>query len=289
MDKKHFEAVETDSSVFEYDSIYDGLKAKELQQQQSKVTDSGSSRITLKEKKPKSKYVASLMQQAKLKEVEQDRVYERKLAREAKEAEEEMGKVDMKFVTSAYKKKLIEKRKWELREAMEEKKEEDARDAMLEGGGLTGFYSNLLTKNIAMGGSVEKHAKSSFTSGSKRHAVTVSYDPNAQAESVNDDSDVQKKTEEKEEEAAADLPSTKRMKAAPGDDMLEETDDERTARYRKADEERAQEEKKEVERKALEEELARNAEAEDKAQREERILAAKRRALERKQQYRVET
>ncbi len=276
--------------MFEYDSIYDGLKAKELHQRQLEVTDSGSCKMTLKEKKPKSKYITSLMQQAKLKEVEQDRVYERKLAREAKEAEEKMGQADMKFVTSAYKKKLIEKRKWELREAMEEKKEEKARDAMLGGGGLTGFYSNLLTKNIAMGGSVEEHAKSSFTSGSKRHAVTASYDPNGQAESADGDSDMQK-AEKDMEEAGADLSSTKRMKAAPGDDTLEimDDDDERAAQYRKADEERAQEEEKEVERKALEEELVRNAEAEAKAQREERILAAKRRALERKQQQQGET
>ncbi len=275
MDKKHCEAVETDASVFEYDSVYDGLKEKE--QQQLKVTGHGGSDIMMKEKKPKSKYVASLMQQAKLKEVEQDRVYERKLAREAKDAEEEMGKVDMKFITSAYKNKLMEKRKWELREAMEEKKEEKARDAMLGGGGLTGFYSNLLTKNVAMGGSVEEHAKSSFTSGSKRHTETAAYDPDTKYDSSAGDSDNMQKTGE------GDSPVTKRIKA-PGDDMLEETVEERAVRYRKADEERAQEEKEEAERKVLDEELAMKAEAEAKARRDERISAAKRRALERKQQ-----
>ncbi len=274
-----------DASVFEYDSVYDGLKTDD-QPQKLNMTHDENSGMMSKEKKPKSKYVANLMQQAKLKEVEQDRVYERKLAREAKEAEEEMGKVDMKFVTSAYKKKLMEKRKWELREAVEEKKEEKAREAMLGGGGLTGFYSNLLTKNIAMGGSVEEHAKSSFTSGSKRHTATATYDPDTKAASI-DDSDTQQKTEEEDEEGA-DSPTAKRIKA-PGDDMLEETDEERAARYRKADEEREQEEKKEAERKAAEEELARSAEAKARALREERIAAAKRRALERKQQQRGET
>ncbi|CAM9948698.1 unnamed protein product, partial [Laminaria digitata] len=38
------------------------------------------------------------------------------------------------------------------------------------------FYSNLITKNIAMGGDVEKSANSAFTAGSKRHAATDDYD-----------------------------------------------------------------------------------------------------------------
>lgn len=38
------------------------------------------------------------------------------------------------------------------------------------------FYSNLITKNIAMGGDVEKSANSAFTTGSKRHAATDEYE-----------------------------------------------------------------------------------------------------------------
>lgn len=38
------------------------------------------------------------------------------------------------------------------------------------------FYSNLITKNIAMGGDVEKSANSAFTAGSKRHAATADYE-----------------------------------------------------------------------------------------------------------------
>lgn len=38
------------------------------------------------------------------------------------------------------------------------------------------FYSNLITKNIAMGGDVDKSAKSAFTAGSKRHAATDEYE-----------------------------------------------------------------------------------------------------------------
>lgn len=38
------------------------------------------------------------------------------------------------------------------------------------------FYSNLITKNIAMGGDVEKSANSAFTTGSRRHAATDNYE-----------------------------------------------------------------------------------------------------------------
>lgn len=41
---------------------------------------------------------------------------------------------------------------------------------------MRSFYSNLITKNIAMGGDVEKSANSAFTAGSKRHAATDDYD-----------------------------------------------------------------------------------------------------------------
>lgn len=38
------------------------------------------------------------------------------------------------------------------------------------------FYSNLITKNIAMGSDVEKAASSAFTAGSKRHTATADYE-----------------------------------------------------------------------------------------------------------------
>jgi hypothetical protein len=36
---------------------------------------------------------------------------------------------------------------------------------------MEGFYANLLTKNIAMGGDVEASAISAYTTGSKRHQI----------------------------------------------------------------------------------------------------------------------
>ena len=73
----------------------------------------------------------------------------------------------MKFVTSAYKQKLLEEKKWEYEDKLEaelEKREEKAKQS----GGLVGFYSNLLTKNIAYGGDVASSAISAYTAGSQR-------------------------------------------------------------------------------------------------------------------------
>ncbi|CAN0414663.1 unnamed protein product, partial [Ectocarpus sp. 13 AM-2016] len=63
----------------------------------------------------------------------------------------------MKFVTSAYKKKLMEQKKWELQQQLEDEREQ--RNDVTKTG-MGGFYSNLITKNIAMGGDVEKSANS---------------------------------------------------------------------------------------------------------------------------------
>lgn len=61
------------------------------------------------------------------------------------------------------------------------------------------FYSNLITKNIAMGGDVEKSANSAFTTGSKRHAATDDYDMqdgNAKAASTAANADTDGNSEE---------------------------------------------------------------------------------------------
>jgi coiled-coil domain-containing protein 55 len=172
VDKAQVTAVMEDPNVYEYDALYEVMTGKnkvKVEEAKNRAAEAS----TQKKKAPK--YISSLMQQAKMREVEQDRVYERKLAKERQEAEKEFGKEEMKFVTSSYKKKLMEQRKWELQEQVEQEKEERAEEQMRRGGGMTGFYSNLLTKNIALGGSVD-HATSAFTTGSKRHDKTVTYD-----------------------------------------------------------------------------------------------------------------
>lgn len=53
-----------------------------------------------------------VVQAAELKKMEQDRYYERRLAKERKE-EDELYKDKDKYITSAYRKKMEEQKKWE--------------------------------------------------------------------------------------------------------------------------------------------------------------------------------
>lgn len=65
------------------------------------------------------------------------------------------------------------------------------------------FYSNLITKNIAMGGDVEKSAHSAFTTGSKRHAATDGHDmQDGNAKSVDAKSNTKTHEDEGEYNAA---------------------------------------------------------------------------------------
>jgi coiled-coil domain-containing protein 55 len=85
------------------------------------------------------------------------------LLKEREQEDKEFGDTP-KFLTSSYKKKLVEDRKWEITEKLEERYEErnDATKV-----GMAGFYSSLLTKNVAMGGDLSA-ARSAYTVGSKR-------------------------------------------------------------------------------------------------------------------------
>ena len=81
-------------------------------------------------------------------------------------------------MTSAYKKKLIEDKKWEYENMLADKLDEktDVRTS-----GMEGFYKNLLTKNISMGSSVDGNAVSVYTAGSVRQ---VSLQENTEESSI---------------------------------------------------------------------------------------------------------
>jgi hypothetical protein len=95
-------------------------------------------------------------------------VYERKLLKERLEEDKLLGinsEETTKFMTSAYKEKLLEDQKWKYEEKLIE--EVDKR-TNAENKGMHGFYANLLTKNISMGGNVAENAISAYTAGSLR-------------------------------------------------------------------------------------------------------------------------
>jgi len=92
--------------------------------------------------------------------------------KERKAEDEQFGDAP-KFLTSAYKKKLEEDQKWnyEDRLADEIEMKTDVRSA-----GMQGFYSNLFTKNVALGGDVTKSALSAYTAGSQRQKMFTAND-----------------------------------------------------------------------------------------------------------------
>ncbi len=101
---------------------------------------------------------------SQLREKEQERSFERQLLKERK-AEDALYGDQPNYITAAYKEKLMESKKWELEDKMMEEveKRHDVRSL-----GMQGFYSNLLTKNLAMGGDVKSNAISAYTAGSQR-------------------------------------------------------------------------------------------------------------------------
>ncbi|ETW09670.1 hypothetical protein H310_00185 [Aphanomyces invadans] len=146
------EALADDPNVFDYDGAYDSIQAERQKLKEAKKVHGA----------PQSKYIGALMEKAKIREVEHDRIRERRLLKEREEDDALHGDKE-KFITASYKRKLMESKRWE---------QEDARLAAIEAAndvtkrehGMAGFYANLLTNNIAMGGDVSK-ATSAYTTG----------------------------------------------------------------------------------------------------------------------------
>ncbi|XP_052052112.1 nuclear speckle splicing regulatory protein 1 isoform X2 [Apodemus sylvaticus] len=128
-------ALAEDSTVYEYDSIYDEL--------QKKKEESNPKLLVGRDRKPK--YIHNLLKAVEIRKKEQEKRMEKKIQRER---EMENGEFDDKeaFVTSAYKKKLEER-------AEEEEKEKraaalEARLDVTKQKDLSGFYRHLLNQAV---------------------------------------------------------------------------------------------------------------------------------------------
>ncbi len=147
------EALNSDPNAFDYDGIYDTITEERQKQKEAKKVKGV----------PQSKYIATLIEKAKIREIEHDRIREKRLLKERAEDDAIHGDKE-KFITSSYKRKLMESKRWEEEDARLAKLEE-AQDVTKRGEhGMAGFYANLLTKNIAMGGDVA-NATSAYTTG----------------------------------------------------------------------------------------------------------------------------
>ncbi|XP_038615703.1 nuclear speckle splicing regulatory protein 1 [Tachyglossus aculeatus] len=128
-------ALAEDSTVYEYDSIYDEMQQRK-EEANAKV-------LSGKDRKPK--YIHNLLKAVEIRKKEQEKRMEKKIQ---KEREMEKGEFDHKeaFVTSAYKKKLQERAEEEEREKREAALE--ARLDVTKQKDLSGFYRHLLNQTV---------------------------------------------------------------------------------------------------------------------------------------------
>ncbi|KAK9412619.1 nuclear speckle splicing regulatory protein 1 [Crotalus adamanteus] len=130
-------ALAEDSTVYEYDNIYEDIQQKKAAESQASIL------VGKEEKKPK--YIQNILQAAELRKKEQERRMEKKIQKE-RESEGDAFQDKEAFVTSAYKKKLQERAEEEERE-----RREAAVEASLDvtkQKDLSGFYRHLLNQTV---------------------------------------------------------------------------------------------------------------------------------------------
>ncbi|GAA5988184.1 hypothetical protein JCM10908_002100 [Rhodotorula pacifica] len=127
--------VELDKSVYEYDEVYDNMKAAEKSVQEARKQESA-------DRKPK--YINRLLETAELRKQDRLRAEDKMIAREREREGDEFADKDQ-FVTPAYLAQQEELRKIEE----EEKKREEAERAK-KGAGMTSFLKNYLDSTEAV-------------------------------------------------------------------------------------------------------------------------------------------
>ncbi|GBM25471.1 Nuclear speckle splicing regulatory protein 1 [Araneus ventricosus] len=172
-----------DPSIYEYDSIYDDMKAQEV------------AKIAGPKDKP-SRYIDTLLKAADKRKKEYERRIERKVQVE-REKEGDKFKDKEAFVTSSYKKKMQE---------MEEAEERERRENMLNDmmdvtkqNDLSGFYRHFLKQSVG-----EEKVP---VFGEKR---TIKEEPKSDDEDEKRNYSVQGKNPESDEEKDKDLSSKKK-------------------------------------------------------------------------------
>ncbi|CAD6571433.1 MAG: hypothetical protein TREMPRED_000285 [Tremellales sp. Tagirdzhanova-0007] len=172
--RAHEEALRVDSTVFDYDGIYDGMKAAEQKIEAAK-------KVETEERKPK--YIANFLASAQTRRLDRLRAEEKMLQLEREKEGDEFKDKDF-FVTHAYEKQMAE-----VRAAEEEERKRDGEfhlvktsRTMLMGGlealrkskkgpGLSGFYKSMLDENA------EKHAAAVAASATSGPSLAVKPPP----------------------------------------------------------------------------------------------------------------
>ncbi|CAG2100706.1 unnamed protein product [Medioppia subpectinata] len=131
-------ALTEDPNVFEYDNIYDDMKAKN---EPIVETDPQN------KEKPKPKYINHLLKFSETRKKESERRVERKIQKEREREGNEFEDKEQ-FVTNAYKEKLEEIRLQDLKD-QKEQQIDDLLDVKKQND-LSGFYRNLLNNNMSL-------------------------------------------------------------------------------------------------------------------------------------------
>lgn len=160
------EALAQDATVFEYDAVFDDMKAQQKQ----------ATRAARKDAARQPKYIAQLLAKAEERKRDDELYYEKKLLREQAEEAAEFGDTE-KFITSAYRKRMEENRLW--------REEKERRDAAIEASsiatsGSTALLANILNNRLA-GQEDDEDGIDPSTMSVKRVALNV---PEKRAETV---------------------------------------------------------------------------------------------------------
>ncbi|KAH9926199.1 coiled-coil domain-containing protein 55-domain containing protein [Fomitopsis serialis] len=135
MKKRLEEEMKVDSSVFEYDAVWDKMQEVKMKQKEAKEVDS-------KERKPK--YINNLLQTAATRRLDHLRAEQKMIQRE-REAEGDEFKDKEAFVTQAYKDQLAEMKRSEEEERQREEAEKKKNKGA--GSGMAHFYRKLLEES----------------------------------------------------------------------------------------------------------------------------------------------
>jgi coiled-coil domain-containing protein 55 len=202
IERAHEKALAEDASVFDYDGVYDSIQSARASQKRDRKAQRESD-------KTGAKYIATLVEKAKVREIEHERIRERRLLKERASEDALFGDKE-KLVSASYKRKLQEMKRWDDADKRMDAMEA-AEDVATRGGdAMAGFYANLLTKNLAMGGAAA-HAKSAYTVGAANAAAVDEEAVETRREEPRKRARVEQKEEEEaeqKEEAAPERESS---------------------------------------------------------------------------------
>ncbi|KZT67741.1 hypothetical protein DAEQUDRAFT_745990 [Daedalea quercina L-15889] len=133
--KRIEEEMKVDSSVFQYDEVWDKMQEVKLKQKEAKEADA-------KERKPK--YINNLLQTAATRRLDHLRAEQKMIQRE-REAEGDEFADKEAFVTQAYKDQLAEMQRAEEEERQREEAEKKKNKGV--GSGMAHFYRKLLEES----------------------------------------------------------------------------------------------------------------------------------------------